>query len=120
MSHYSVLICPVCLEQVADDPEYGSSCYHDEYGEVDAIRVMAEPQGLVPARGLALFKLQENKRELAFREAERRWFANLPREERDRREAERRASMTPSARMMEDALKSMIADTRRSILEQIF
>lgn len=116
---YELLICPVCLKQVEWDAEYGSTCYHDEYGEVEAVRVEAEPKGLTPARHLALFRLQEQKREVSFREAERRWFANLPQEERERIDAERLAKMTSFDRMMDQALKSMIEDSKRSLLTQL-
>lgn len=78
---YTLLLCPVCLEQVEHDPEYGAGCYHEEYGgNVDAIEVEVlslDRMDLYPKRDLALFRLQEDRREADFRLAEQRWYDSL-------------------------------------------
>jgi hypothetical protein len=112
---YKILICPVCAEQVDDDPYEGARCYHAEYGNVEPVEVSVaiDAAEFASRRGLALFRLQEDKREIAFREAERRWFASLPKEERARIKAERRAQMSPMGRLLDDMVESMVEDARR-------
>lgn len=113
---YEILVCPVCLQQMEHDPEYGSDCYHDEYGgSVEAIRLTVEPQNLSLTRDLALFRLQDAKREAAFKLAERRVYEKLSQEEKDRLKAERWAKMSP----MEKALHQQLEGQRESLLSQL-
>jgi hypothetical protein len=134
---YKLLICPVCLEQVEWDREEGSACFHAEYGHVEAIEVSADPDQaqLTIRKGLALFRLQEDRREAAFRQADRDWYANLSvadrfwhdqRVDRDRREAQARrlASLAPGVRRMEETMRqvwsSSLLDAQLSLGRNIF
>lgn len=112
---YEIRVCPVCHEQVEWDYEQGYRCYHDEYGEAEAVKVAVDPVGLEAALALGLFRLQEDGREKAFQLAERRWFASLPEAERERLTAERRSKMSPLALALEDSLF-----TEPSLLRQIY
>lgn len=74
---YELLICPVCGSQVEPDYEEGRTCFHEDYGgyiepvEVDAV---PDAEQLRSRQALARFRLQEDRREAAFKLAERRWF----------------------------------------------
>lgn len=73
-------ICPVCGEQVVPFPDGDESCYHAEYGgDIRPVEVAAvpDPADLRARTALALFRLQEDRRDAAFREAARRWYENL-------------------------------------------
>ena len=108
--YYVLWICPVCRKQTADDPEYGRGCYHKEYGaDFEPIRLTIEPPRNLNAAILSeetQAYLKELHRRHLTREAMREWWNSLPQEERDRREEERRAAMSPMARMLEDSMRA--------------
>lgn len=102
MSAYRVLLCPVCLEQVAEpDYEYGSDDHTHDGVDVETIEVdpLASEAELRSHQDLALFRLEQESRGPAFAQAERDWYDNLSvadrfwedsrrkRVERERREA---------------------------------
>jgi len=116
MTTYSILVCPVCAEQMEEpDREYGTDTHQHDGIAVEPIEVAAElDQGaFLSAAGLARFRMQDEIREAVLQDAERAWFASLPKEERDRAEAERRRYLSPMALALEDHLKGM---TRESLL----
>lgn len=72
------LICPVCLEQL--EPDEDSDGRHFHYGtSVEPIEVETYPYlvDLRSKRDLALFRLQTDIRDHAFRVGEERWYGNL-------------------------------------------
>lgn len=90
-SAYIVLICPVCMKQVEDLDE-GCGCWHKEYGgDVEAVSVAAsvDPLALHAACIERSQELEEQKAAQAKRDKEREAWQALPKEERERIEAER-------------------------------
>lgn len=111
MAEYKILVCPVCREQIQDDYEYGRYCWHAEFGgDVEAVEVSAVPLELSAAIDARQDYLAPLRRKEETRSAMLNWFGSLPQEEQDRREAERRAALSPMARAMEDMI---VADIER-------
>lgn len=122
MSDYTILICPVCHEQVEESYEYGAYCSHDQYGQVAAIQVRVQPFTASINEGIAKVQdaLKEQRRKHETREAMYDWFRSLPKEERDRMEAERRSKMSPTALAMESMVRAQADDMRRLVGRQPF
>lgn len=122
MSDYHVRLCPVCLEQLEDE----EACWHGEYGgavEAIAVVAVADQAHLNSQRGLALFRLQEDRRDADFAEGERRWYENLSVADRfwedERRKKLRReqlAAMSP----MDRAFVSMVSGWGPSLARQLY
>lgn len=73
---YKLRVCPVCLTQMEDD----ECCWHDEFRNAITpigVRVDLDAADLQAKRGLALFRLEQLRRESDFAAAERRWYENL-------------------------------------------
>lgn len=126
MSDYELHICPVCFapasaDEYADEP----ACWHEEYGPVEAIVVSAEPDAaqLRARRALALFRLQEERRERDFRVAEERWYENLSVADRfweDSRRKRIRREELKAAAPMERAMMSMLDGWKDNLEQQLF
>lgn len=112
---FTILICPACGEGVEVDHE-GDPHFHTDWGgyvepvEVDAVPDQVQVRSRV---ALARFRLQEDCREAAFRQAEQDWYRNLSVADRfweDQRRIRRRreslAAMRPFDRTM-----AMLTDT---------
>lgn len=113
---FTIAICPVCREQINWDDDVSPGCTHLEYGGwVDAIEVDVTPDvdQLRSRCDLAVFRLQEDRREQAFRDAERAWYANLSVADRfwedQRRKRVHREGLADLPRM--DAINSVIQET---------
>ena len=108
MRGYEILVCPICGDQIHEDYEYGARCHHAEYGEVEAVAVKVEPKNLENVMALGRLRLQTQREDVAWREAERRVFLALPKEERERIKAERLAAMNPIHSMIEATIREEI------------
>lgn len=117
------LICPVCLEQL--EPDEDSDGRHFHYGtsvepiEVDTYPYLAE---LKSKRDLALFRLQTDIRDHAFKVGEERWYGNLSVEDRfwedQRREKarrERRARMSKVELALTQMVEWQVEDLERHL-----
>jgi hypothetical protein len=121
MSDFTIWICPICREQVSDDPEYGAGCYHSEYGgDVDAVQVRVQPftASIESEIADAQQRLKDQKRRYETREAFWDWWRSQPKEWRDEQEAIRRSNMHPMALAMEDAVKAMCAESAALLSRQ--
>lgn len=133
MTGYTLSICPVCGDQVEPDYEEGRTCFHEEFGgyvepvEVDALPDAAQLQS---RQALALFRLQEDRREADFRLAARRWYENLSVADRfwedERRKRVRQQeieAMSPMGRamasMVDDYTGSLIAQMKAGLIAQM-
>lgn len=81
---YTIYVCPICGDQIENDYEMGTLCFHDGR-EVEAITVAVEPRGLRPAMALARLRLQEENRDRDWALAEVRFWQRLPEDEKRRR-----------------------------------
>lgn len=116
--YYELKVCPVCRELVEEDYEYGTHHHHRGYwGDIEpvtiTIPVPAEVEHALDSSeiraGLAAKARQQERRD-----AQMDWWRSLPQEERDRREEERRAALSPMARAMENMMYF-----ERPLLDQI-
>jgi hypothetical protein len=107
--YYELKICPVCREQVEEDYEYGTHHHHTGYwGDIEPVAIkipVPDRVELAISSELVQSVLKEKVRKQERRDAQMDWWHSLPQEERNRREAERRAALSPMARAMEDMLR---------------
>lgn len=118
--YYELKICPVCREQVEEDYEYGTYHSHKGYhGDIEPVLIrIAVPESVEQAVKLAQPGLEEKRAKQERWDAQLDWWLSLPQDERDRREAERRAAMSPMERALEDSIRGMAEDSRR--MRQLF
>lgn len=122
---YSVLVCPVCAEQMEPPSyEYGPDTHEHDGVFYEPIEIAAEldQTAYVSTAGLTRFQKQDEIRETAFRKAEQSWFRSLDEGERERAETERRRYLSPLALLLEDNMKAMaqesLLDTKRQLFRQ--
>lgn len=112
---YTLLVCPVCLEQTWESFGWeGESAnhFHEEWGEVEPLRLKVDLPDFAELREAALLALQPQKAEQAKRKAEREAFEALPETEKERIRAEKRAAMSPMERLLHDSIGAQLKDSR--------
>lgn len=110
---YEIQVCPVCGNQLYGDYEYGTYCWHEEYGSVYAVTVKVEPQNLAGMMELGRLELREERVDRDWRQAARAVFDKLSPEEQERRRAEAWEGMTLEQRGMHRIIQSPEEQNRR-------